>query len=426
MSARDSGGLRFSWRWLALGALVVLLAVVTPGCGGGGGDGTGGGSGGAGDGSDGTGDGGGGDDGDSGGGGGLTDPEMRSQFIRTIGNGFILPTYTAMEAGARKLTALAETFCTTPHADNLSAAQDQWRRVAGLWMESELVKFGPAVQDLVHDNIDAPRGGHANANGIKTRIERGDIDPTDPASARSLPLNQRGLEGIEYLLFGDDGDGETMLDTSDPLWEQRCDYLEAIVDNLHANMETILTRWQASGGDYVGAWNAAGDAGNSTYPFVQDAVKELMGEMEFVLDDLVNVKLAGHRQGARRPWADGKPESWRSDNSIANIRHRIEAAEMIYLGIDRDTDQDGFGIDDYLRQTGEASLDAEIQAQFDVTLNALDAIPGTLSDAVISDNLTPVNNAETESRVLLRLLKRDLTVEQLDVFFPGFNDADGD
>ena len=448
---------RFPWHWLAAGALVLLLAAMTPGCGGGGGDdggGNGGGGmsedggddgsggdsdgggvddgsgtsdGGDGDGDDGSGSSDGGDDGDAGGGEPLTESQMRLQFINTIGNGFILPTYTAMVAEASDLIDSAAAFCAAPTESNLSTAQDQWRRVAGLWMESELVKFGPAVQDLVHDNIDAPRGGHANANGIESRIERGDIDPDDPASARRLPVNQRGLEGIEYLLFGDDGEGAAMLDTSDPFWDQRCDYLEAIVDNLHANMETILTGWQASddGGDYIGAWNSAGDTGNSTYRFVQDAVKELMGEMEFVLDDLVNVKLAGHRQGARRPWADRKPESWRSDNSIANIRHRIEAAEMIYLGIDRDTDQDGFGIDDYLQQTGEGDLDTRIRAEFDEALAALDAIPGTLEDAVVS-NLAFVDDAEADSRTLLRTLKRDLTVDQLDVFFPGFNDADGD
>ena len=59
-----------------------------------------------------------------------------------------------------------------------------------------------------------------------------------------------------------------------------------------------------------------------------------MGEMEFVFDDLVNVKIAGYKRGARRPWVDQKPESWRSGNSIANILRRIQAAEMIYVGLD--------------------------------------------------------------------------------------------
>lgn len=397
MSARNvgrcdsQGGGRFPWRWLTFAALALLLAAVTPGCGGGG------------DGSD--------------SGGGLTVSQLRLQFIVTTGNGFILPTYTAMEEAASALIDSAAAFCTDPNENNLSAAQDRWRQVVGLWVESELVKFGPAKQDLVHDNIDAPRGGHANANGIEARIERGDIGPADPTSARRLPLNQRGLEGIEYLLFGDDGDGETMLDTSDPLWERRCDYLGAIVDNLHANIDVILTRWQASGGDYIGEWNSAGEANNTTYPFVQTAIDDLINELEFVIDDLVNVKLQ------QVNWVQEKPESWRSRNSIANIRHRIEAAQMIYLGFDRDAGEDQSGMDDYLRQTGETGLDTEIRAQFGVALAALAAIPGTLADAVVS-NLTLVDEAEEKSRDLLFLLKRKLAVH-LEVFF-GFNDADGD
>ena len=405
MSARNRGcgaspGDGFPWRWLALGTLVVLLAIVTPGCGGGGdGDGSGGNG-----------------DGIGGGGGGLTDTQLRLQFIQTTGNGFILPTYTAMVEEASELVTSAAVFCTDPNASNLNDAQDQWRQVVGLWMESELVKFGPAKQDFVHDNIDAPRGGHAKAAGIEARITGdGDIDPDDPAFARRLPADQRGLEGIEYLLFGDDGAGETMLDTRDSFWERRCDYLQAIVSNLHVNMDVILTRWQASGGNYIGEWNAAGEADNTTYPFVQDAIDDLMNEMEFVIDDLVNIKLQDIN------WVQGQPESWRSGNSIANVRRRIEAAEKIYLGMDGGEDQ--YGMDDYLRQTGEAGLDTQIRTQFGVALDALDAIPGTLADAVVS-NAARVDDAEEESRVLLRLLKRELAVH-LDVFF-GFNDKDGD
>ena len=409
---------RSRWHWLALGALTVLLAATAPGCGGGGGDG-------------------------GGGGGGeapvddspasemevtppapaLGDTEMRLQFIQSVGNGFILPTYGDMVDASADLIDGAGTFCTNPDEGNLTAAQEHWRTVAGLWAESELVKFGPEVRNLVHDDIDVPRGRHADAPGMESRIAGGGA-----IDASRLPTTQRGLEGVEYLLFGDmERASEILAGYTGATGPRRCQYLEAIIDDLHTNIRKFYDSWRPDGDDYLNDWNTAGDPGNSAYIFVQEAVQELMGEMEFVLDDLVNVKIAGYKPGARRPWVDGEPESWRSGNSIANIRHRVQAAEMIYLGANRATGQDGFGIDDYLRRTGEASLDAEIQDQFDTTLNALDNIPGTLKDAV-STGATEVfvETAEVESRVLLRLLKRDLTVEQLDVFFPGFNDADGD
>ena len=184
----------------------------------------------------------------------------------------------------------------------------------------------------------------------------------------------------------------------------------------------------ARGGNYIEEWNSAGETGNTTYRSVQSVINDLMTEMEFVMDNLVNVKLqevnwvrdvnqAGER--VRRP------ESWRSGNSIANARQRIEATEMIYLGIDRETGADGFGMDDYLEQTGKAGLGSQIRAQFGVVLAALDAIPGTLEDATKGGQaLALVDDAEEKSRVLLRLLKRELALH-LDVSF-GFNDADGD
>ena len=91
----------------------------------------------------------------------------------------------------------------------------------------------------------------------------------------------------------------------------------------------------------------------------------------------------------------------------------------------RNTGQDGFGIDDYLRQTGETSLDNRIQDEFDAVLGSdaplrtLDALGATL-EAAVHSHPTLLDDAETDSRKLLRTLKRDLTVEQLGVEFPGF------
>ena len=395
---KRSGTYRDSYRlpqsWLAVGVLVLLLSFFSHGCGGGGGDDTG---------------------------EGIDIAQLRLRFIRSVGEGFIVPTYLNMETAAQDLVGLVDNFCAAPEVPKLVETQMKWREVVGLWSESEFVLFGPAARNLVHDDIDVTRGRHGDADRIEARIAGG-----GEVVARNLATSTRGIEGVEYLLFGNMEENENVLgDYTAATGERRCEYLNAITVDLHANIREFSDSWRPDGGNYVNVWNTAGDANNTTYPFVQDAVKELMGEMEFVLDDLVNVKIAGHHRGVRRPWVDGRPESWRSGNSIANIRHRIEAAEMIYLGTDRNTGQDGFGIDDYLRQTGETGLDAEIQAQFEAVLGALEDLDVTL-EAAVDSHPTLLNDAETASRALLRRLKRDLTVEQLDVFFPGFNDADGD
>ena len=441
-SGRNNG---LRWHWLALGILAALLAAIAPGCGGGGGDGDSGGRGAAVDetpvtdtpgtdtpGADtpdtdtpatdapdtGT---------DVTPGPALSDVEMRLQFIQSTGNGFILPTYGEMVDAAADLIDDADAFCVNPNRGNLTAAQARWRTVSGLWVESELVKFGPQVRNLVHDDIDVPRGRHADASGMESRIRSGGV-----IDASRLPTTQRGLEGIEYLLFGDrDADADILADYTAAMGSTRCQFLEAVVDDLRTNIEKFYDSWRPGGDDYLDAWNTAGESGNTAYPFVQEAVKDLMGEMEFVLDDLVNVKIAGYKAGARRPWVDGEPESWRSGNSLANIRHRIEAAEMIYLGTDRRTNENGFGIDDYLRRTGESALDDRIQDQFDAVLGP-DGVISTLEDqgvtlgAAVDSHPTLLEDVEQGARTLLRTLKRDLTVTQLDVFFAGFNDQDGD
>ena len=396
------GTARFRRRWLALGALAILLAMVTPGCGGGGDD-----------------------DGGGNGAAGPGESELRRRFIQTAGNGFILPTHRALVKEADTLIHSASDFCTDRTATNLTAAQEQWRVVTGLWMESELVnvRFGPGYTLGEFVRVSWSRGEHADTAGIDARI----------ADARPPAANERGLEGIEYLIFGHpDASASVVLATfNGEMGDRRCDYLAMIVSNLRADVKEILTGWESDGGDYIGVWNSAGEAGNATYRTLQSAIDALFSRVEFVIDNLVNRKLQPLN------WKRSEPDFWRSGNSVASLQHNIVASEMLYLGVNRGADTFGlenymqqrggsgqFGVDDYLRATGQSALDAEIQAQFDVALDALEAIPVSLRDAADSHTAL-VNTAIAESRELLRLLKREMAQDQLDVFFE-FNSADGD
>ena len=397
---------RTLWLWFLMATLAAMLAAVTPGCGGGGDDG------GSGNGGEGSGD-------------GLSESQRRRQFIQTIGSGFILPTYAALVEESNALVGSVRNFCADRTAINLMAAQAQWRVVTGLWMESELVnvRFGPGHTLGEFVRVSWARGEHADTVGIDARISDG----------RPPAADERGLEGIEYLLFARPAGSASVLDAyAGAMGDGRCDYLAAIVSSLHRDVADILSGWENDAGDYIGIWSTAGEAGNATYRSVQSVIDALMSRVEFVIDDLVNRKLQ------RVNWREREPDFWRSGNTIANFLHSIAAAEMLYLGVDREdgdtfgldnyTQQRGgsgqYGMDDYLRETGDSVLDADIREQFDTTFDALDAIPGSLREAVVSHEGLVVT-AITECRELLRLLKRELAQDRLDVFFE-FNSDDGD
>ena len=392
--------LRIHWHRFVAGMLVMLLAAAAPGCGGGGEE-----------------------DGDQ-----INEVDLRRQFIQTIGNGFILPTYTVLAEEANRLRDSVGNFCANrenrTNESLLVAAQQQWRMVTGLWMESELVnvRFGPGHVLGEFVRVSWARGEHADTDDIEARI----------ADTRPPAANERGLEGIEYLLFGNSDENAAVLNTyTGAMGERRCDYLVATTISLHADIDEILTDWEGDGGDYIGVWNSAGESTNSTYRSVQSAIDGLMSRVEFVIDELVNRKLQ------RVNWKGREPDMWRSGNTIANIQHYFAAAEMIYLGIDRGEESLGldaylqqrgglgaFGMDDYLRETGDSELDIDIRHQFDVTLGVLEAIPVPLREAV-SSHPGLVTTAIVESRELLRLLKRELAQVRLGVFFE-FNSSDGD
>ena len=397
------GAVRAHWHRFLAGIVVLLLAAAVPGCGsGGGGNG----------------------DGDAESDEPVDELALRRQFIRAIGNGFILPTYTALAQEAGMLGDAVAVFCSGRTHDNLAAARQQWRLVTGVWMESELVnvRFGPAHTLGEFMRVSWARGEHADTAGIEARL----TDGRNPAA------NERGLEGMEYLLFDNtDGDDDTLDRYRGAPGDGRCDFLAQTASSLQSDIDDILTGWESDGDDYIGLWNAAGQTTNTTYRSVQSALDGLMSRIEFVIDELVNRKLQ------QVNWKGREPDMWRSGNTIANSQHHFAAAEMIYLGVDRGEESFGleaylqqrgglgaFGIDDYLRQTGGAQLDIDIQDQFDVTFDALEAIPVPLREAV---NSHPglVRTAIAASREMLRLLKRELAQDRLGVFFE-FNSSDGD
>ena len=390
---RSSVGVsRLSW---LIGGAIVLVCISLWACGGGGGD----------------------DSNSDANGNNLEAAQL--QFIRTIGNGFIAPTYTALDEAASGLIDQAAAFCANPSLATLDAIQAQWREVMAVWMQSEVVKFGPAEEGLIDDNIYADP---VNPFGIQGRIDSDVV--IDAELAFNLPLNQRGLRGIEYLLFDDiEGGDDAILAryTTDENQARWCAYLRAVIDDLQRNTALIRQRWQASGGNFIAAWNSAGGDGNTVFPRVQDAIDTLVTEIEFVIDNLVNVKLNGPRLQSIAGGLPDQAESFRSGNSIANALNRIEGTRRIYLGLQDGVDS--FGIDDYLQQVEQAELDQQIRDQFQSAAEAVMAIPGSLYQASQTDR-DAVLFAVNETRELLRLLKREMAVV-LDVFF-GFNDADGD
>lgn len=392
------GAFRTHWRRLLAGVVVILLAAAAPGCSGGGG---------------------GEEEGDP-----IDELELRRRFVQSIGNGFILPTYTVLSREAGRLRDSVGSFCADRTQENLAAARQQWRQVTGLWMESELVnvRFGPGHTLGEFVRVSWARGEHADTAGIEARI----TDDRTPAA------NERGLEGIEYLLFDASDQGATVLASyGGAPGVRRCDFLVEITSSLLTDVDSILTAWESPGDDYIGLWNSAGQPTNTTYRSVQSVMDGLMSRVEFVIDNLVNRKLQ------RANWKSGEPDMWRSGNTVTNSLHHFAAAEMIYLGIDRGEESFGldaylqqrdrlgaFGMDDYLRQTGDSELDIDIRDQFDVTFGALEAIPAPLREAVGSHPAL-VRAAIGESREMLRLLKRELAQDRLGVFFE-FNSSDGD
>ncbi len=117
----------------------------------------------------------------------------------------------------------------------------------------------------------------------------------------------------------------------------------------------------------------------------------------------------------------GKVESFYGGHSKALIVANLKALKRLFQG------GNGIGFDDYLNDINAefngTPLANEINDQFDRAINAVNAIPGDLPQAVTT-NFTEADNAFLQCKILVVRLKVDMS-SQLGVSI-NYADNDGD
>ncbi len=146
-------------------------------------------------------------------------------------------------------------------------------------------------------------------------------------------------------------------------------------------------------------------------------MKSLVEPIEAIRDTKL-LAVLGHSYQQTRPM---RAESWRSGQSIANLRANIAAAYALYLGGSTHPDA---GLAAILQAHGGGDLDAEIQRLFrevqttlaqqpDALTRALDTLEGYNTLLILTNSLKDLEQALSSAMQLLDI--------QL-----GFNSRDGD
>jgi predicted lipoprotein len=183
--------------------------------------------------------------------------ESRAAVVNALTTQVIAPAYAGIVGSIDSLSTSIEVACSQPSEATRQTTRDAWRATSASWASTRAVRFGPAMALRAMSKIAFP----VDPDKIQALVA-GDL-AIDQAAVAGLGADQRGLGGLEIVLFGDGA-----------LDERRCAYAMSVVALMGDAAKQVANTWQA-------------DPPTDTKQFVDDAVNNMI----FALSDVADTKL---------------------------------------------------------------------------------------------------------------------------------------
>ncbi len=318
---------------------------------------------------------------------------LYNEVLSNVSNNVIVATYDELnnKAIALKTAINAMTFPVTDAQFN--AVKLAWQATRSPWEQSESFLYGPVgIEEVVDPAIDSWPVDVAAIEVIKANGA--------PITANSLATNDdaRGFHTIEYFIWGITSDKQ-----ASDITAREVEFLKAAADDLQQNTQKLYDAWRTGSGNYVANFSNAGGSG-SVYPSQKSALDEISQGLSGIATEVATGKIEeplNGNAGGPKPEAE---ESRFSNNSKLDFANNIRSIQNIYLGdFNGGT---GKGLTDVVILVNP-TLDATIRTKIIDAINAIEAIPGTFTDA-ITNNRTAVQNAQTKVNELKALLESQL------------------
>lgn len=317
--------------------------------------------------------------------------ELYARVLKDVSLNVITATYYELYTNA---AALEEATGNLTIGDDaaLQNVKIEWQNTRAPWEESEGFLYGPVDTQGIDPAIDS---WPVDVNAINNVLNSG-----QPITQSLLESNNeaRGFHTLEYFFWGLDGNK-----TADQLTDREIEYIKAAASDLRANTERLYFGWLPSRGNFAGNFINAGESG-SIYTSKINALSEIAEGITIIADEVANGKIEeplNGNNGGPKPQAE---ESRFSNNSKLDFANNIRSIEHIYSG-DFNGVQ-GSGLTDIVQEKNP-DLDAEIKVAIIDAITAIEAIPGTFTQAIVN-NRTEVELAQAKVLSLLNLLQSQL------------------
>lgn len=364
--------------------------------------------------------------------------EIERALLENVGQNIILQLYADFDTQATTLVTATERFAQTQDDANRDAARAAWQDTMALWQQAEMLQLGPAgIMGEVAGGEDLRDEIYSWPVVNECRVDQEIVEAAfeDLDAFAQEPVNVRGLDAMEYLLFSEGDDNACAPNSSinrDGLWQalgseeiarRRAAYAHALAQLIDARASQLHDAWDPASGDFLKELTGAG-AESTTFSSGQEALNALSDALFYLEKETKDMKLA-EPVGLADCDADLCPdalESPRSRRSKEHILANVLAFQRAYLG--GEPGEDGVGFDDLLRDRGADEVADAMNAEIDEAIAAIEAIDGPIEDA-INDDKESVIAAHDAVREIVVLLKTQF-VSVLDLEIPQRAEGDND
>ena len=323
-----------------------------------------------------------------------------AEVLASITDDVMVPSYEALAAETASLSDALNALCAAPSEAALSDAQEAWRGAREAWARSEASGVGP-VLDRRSTGVIA--WAIVQPERIDTLLASDSAITADFVRS-NISSTQRGLGGIEYVLFEEDA-----VLAAD---SRRCSYLTSAASVIADESAALRDDWTAGGSPYKDYFTGRADEPLET----SEAVAEVVRTQVFLIRTVVGMRLAG-ALGLR---GDADPTAIPGGaglNALADLRNQALGMRDVYEGVG-----EGHGVSDLIVSLSE-DADERVRAGFEASLAAIDAVDGPLREAATESS--PQALAVYEALMALQDTISTEVVSLLGVSV-GFSDADGD
>jgi uncharacterized protein len=309
--------------------------------------------------------------------------EFKKNMLVNYADNIIIPAYNDLNTRLNTLETAVNAFLAAPSAATQTAIKAPFKS-AYLSFEAVSVAYvGPAAAQLFN--------AYANTfptltTTIEAGIASGSYNFTQPGLSDSI----QGLPALDYLLFEANA---VQKFTSGSNIDNRKKYVRDVMARLKSLLGNVISQWN---GDYRNTFV------NSIKTDVGSSIGFLVNQFAYEMDAL---------KGPRIGWPFGKRSNGivfadKCEGYYSGISAELAVANLASLK-NYYNGGAGDGIADYLVLLKKDKLSSDVSAQFEVTLNALKAIPDPMS-AAFTNNAPLVEEAYKQIQKLLTLLKTDV------------------